>query len=159
MSWILDFAWFCWDFEDIDKLKFWRKSVDESAIGFAAFPVHAISFCHPPYHIITVFLHFSVGLMIEQRYLSRTNSRKCLYRFRLYYIVCYSFNLYKIIYNKIIKTCWQSYEHMIKYRQVKNEPQKQSTRKKFLTITSSCDKIISTKTKKNNKVLRRCKLT
>ena len=34
---------------------------------------------------------------------------------------------------------------MIEYRQVKNEPQKQPTRKKFLTITSSCDNIILTK--------------
>ena len=34
-------------FEDIDKVKFWRKSVDKSAIGSAAFPDHAISFCHP----------------------------------------------------------------------------------------------------------------
>ena len=35
---------------DIDKVKFWRKSVDKSAIGSAAFPVHAISFCHPLYY-------------------------------------------------------------------------------------------------------------
>ena len=34
-------------FEDIDKVKFWRKSVDESAIGFAAFPVPLISFYYP----------------------------------------------------------------------------------------------------------------
>ena len=43
---LLDFVG---DFEDIDKVKFWRKSVDESAIGFAAFPGHAISFYHPLY--------------------------------------------------------------------------------------------------------------
>ena len=62
-----DFGWFCWDFEDIDKVKFWRKSVDESAIGFAAFPVHAISFCYPPIqNKTTVNLHFSVGLLIKQ---------------------------------------------------------------------------------------------
>ena len=34
-------------FEDIDKVKFWRKSVDESAIGFAAFPVLLVSFYYP----------------------------------------------------------------------------------------------------------------
>ena len=39
------------DFEDVDKVKFWRKSVDESAIGSAVFPGNAISFCHPPYTI------------------------------------------------------------------------------------------------------------
>ena len=36
-------------FDDIDKVKFWRKSVDESAIGFAAFSVHQISFKYPLY--------------------------------------------------------------------------------------------------------------
>ena len=34
-------------FEDIDKVKFWRRSVDESAIGFAAFPVLLVSFYYP----------------------------------------------------------------------------------------------------------------
>ena len=43
---------------------------------------------------------------------------------KLCFIVYHSFWLYQTIYNKIIKTCWQSYKHMIKYRQVKNEPQK-----------------------------------
>ena len=35
-------------FEDIDKVKFWRKYMNKSAIGFAAFPGHAISFKYPP---------------------------------------------------------------------------------------------------------------
>ena len=48
--------------EDIDKVKFWRKSVDESAIGSAAFPGCLFSFCYPLYHIYTVFLHFTVSL-------------------------------------------------------------------------------------------------
>ena len=43
---LLDFVG---DFEDIDKVKFWSLCRDESAIGFAAFPGHAISFCHPLY--------------------------------------------------------------------------------------------------------------
>ena len=34
-------------FEDIDKVKFWRKSVNKSAIGFAAFPVLLVSFNYP----------------------------------------------------------------------------------------------------------------
>ena len=33
--------------KDIDKVKFWRKSVDESAIGFAAFQVLLVSFYYP----------------------------------------------------------------------------------------------------------------
>ena len=36
------------NFDDIDKVKFWRKSVNESAIRFAAFPVYLISFNYPP---------------------------------------------------------------------------------------------------------------
>ena len=62
---LLDFVGY---FEDIDKVKFWRKSVDESAIGSAAFSVYAISFCHPLYHKTTVNLHFTVGFIIEQMF-------------------------------------------------------------------------------------------
>ena len=43
---LLDFSG---DFEDIDKVKFWRRFVNKSAIGFAAFPGSYISFCHPLY--------------------------------------------------------------------------------------------------------------
>ena len=53
--------------KDIDKVKFWRKSVDESAIGSAVFPCYLFSFCHPLHHRSTVFLHFSVVIVdIEQ---------------------------------------------------------------------------------------------
>lgn len=61
----IDFGWFCWDFEDIDKVKFWRKSVDESAIWFAAFPGLLVSFCHPHIyknHGISIFFR----LLAEQ---------------------------------------------------------------------------------------------
>ena len=54
-----------WNFEDIDKVKFLRKSVDESAIGSAVFPGNAISFCHPQYtinHGISLFFR----LLAEQ---------------------------------------------------------------------------------------------
>ena len=80
--------------------------------GLQHFRFIFLVFATPLYHKPTVFLHFSVGLIIEQMFdkirsglLSRTNSNVCLYRFRLYHIVYYSFYLYKIIYNKIIKTC------------------------------------------------------
>lgn len=33
---------------DIDKVKFWRESVNESAIGLAAFPARVVSFSYPP---------------------------------------------------------------------------------------------------------------
>ena len=62
---LLDFVGY---FEDWGEVGFFSWCVDKSAIGSAAFPVHAISFCHPPYHKPTVFLHFSVGLIIEQTF-------------------------------------------------------------------------------------------
>ena len=43
-----DFGWFCWDFERLWYGGFLSWCVGESAIGFAAFPGHTISFCHPP---------------------------------------------------------------------------------------------------------------
>ena len=53
--------------EDWGEVEFFSWCVDKSAIGFAAFPVHAISFCYPLYHKMTVFLHFSVVIVdIEQ---------------------------------------------------------------------------------------------
>ena len=55
--------------------------MDESAIGFAAFPGHAISFCHPHIplnHGISLFFR---GMIIEQ----------ILYRFKIYYIVYLAF--------------------------------------------------------------------
>ena len=56
---------FCGIFKDIDKVKFWRKSVDKSAIGSAVFPGYLFSFWHPPHHRTTVFSYFSVGTCVR----------------------------------------------------------------------------------------------
>ena len=112
--------------EDIDKVKFWRRSVDESAIGSAAFLGYIFSFCHPPYTINPRYFYKlpwdrteNYVMWFWKLCIINYNTTICYV-----YIVIYSFIIITTIYNKIIKTCWQSYEHMIKYRQVKNEPQK-----------------------------------
>lgn len=42
--------------------------MDESAIGFIEKSMSGFSFCHPGHHKTTVFLYFSVGLIIEQTF-------------------------------------------------------------------------------------------
>ena len=48
LIWIkIEFRLILLGFKDIDKVKFWRKSVNKSAIGFAAFPGCLVSFNYP----------------------------------------------------------------------------------------------------------------
>ena len=42
--------------------------MDESAIGFIEKSMSGFSFCHPGHHKTTVFLYFSVRLIIEQMF-------------------------------------------------------------------------------------------
>ena len=74
--------------------------MDESAIGFAAFPVHLFSFCHPLYHKITVFLQITVGLAIEQMFdkiRSGLSDQNILEHMFVLYLYRYLFLIYYII--------------------------------------------------------------
>ena len=64
---------------DLEEGGFLSWCVGESAIGSAAFPDHAISFCHP--HIIktTVFLYFSVYWQSRLQVVFKTTLHCLLY--------------------------------------------------------------------------------
>lgn len=56
------------DFEDLGEVGFFSWCIDEPAIPGIKKQNTCSGFCHPLYHKITVFLHFSVGLIIEQMF-------------------------------------------------------------------------------------------
>ena len=69
---------------DFLMVKFWSWCIDESAIWFAAFPVHPVGFFHPLHHEITVFPHFTVC------YSWYTTDSLLSYNKRLYLVIIYN---------------------------------------------------------------------
>lgn len=124
-----DFAWFCWDFNDISKMKFWRKSVDESAYCNSMKYKASFSFCYPHTLKATVFLHFSVGLITEQMF---DKIRSGLLEQNIFEHV-FVLWFYRIFENLLLTTTINySILHIV------NKDMRNQTKKDFLKTSISC---------------------